>query len=149
MIMSSIRILMLSTVGYLGIAIGLSNITIDKELQPYYNDYVDQVKSQCKSSQYVTPRQLEIKFNNLEYPEIGVCKFNYFGRHIIEIDRGFWDRVSIIDKKTLFAHELVGHCMFHQGHSPNPNSFMYASFRHLSEEELNKQVTEYIKERCK
>jgi hypothetical protein len=142
------RILLISSAAYLAMSIGIKNIAIDKEFVPYYNDYMSQVKAECNSSQYVTPRQLYIGFDDLDYPIIGKCGYNYFGKHVIVFDKRFWNRQSIVDRKQLFAHEFVGHCTFHQNHSPDPHNFMYASFLHLNEEELTKQVTQYIKDRC-
>lgn len=141
------RVLFYSSMAYIAFMMGSKKISVDSEFQPYYNEYMTIVKENCNSSQYVTPRQLEIKFADLEYPEIGVCKFNYFGRHIIEIDKKFWNRSNNDNRFNLMFHEQT-HCVFHVGHTPDPNNFMYAALNYLTISQVNEQLKQFLKEHC-
>lgn len=123
--------------------------TIDPKLQPYHDLYMYQVNSKCNSDQYVFPRNLEVKFTNrFEYPIVGMCSYNYFGTHVIEIDESFWFWATYNDRQTLMEHEFT-HCYFHVGHSKDPLNYMFPSIVKLSEDELFKQVDEFLGEHCK
>lgn len=145
--MFGVRILFYSTLACVVTSAFVTHKTVDPVLNPFFDSYQTIMHSYCKDGQYIKPRNLEIKFTDLDYPTIGMCSYNYFGSHKIEIDKTFWKYASEDDRRNVMWHEQT-HCFFHVGHVQDPSNYMAPVITHLDEATLTLQVNMFMLERC-
>lgn len=126
----------------------IPNISVDPKLRPYFDSYQNILHNNCRAGQYVEPRNLDITFDDLQWPTIGMCSYNYFGTHHIQIDKTFWFWASLVDRRNVMWHEQT-HCFFHVGHVKDPKNYMAPYITHINEQELTNQVNTFMKEKCK
>lgn len=73
---------------------------------------------------------LEIRFADLEQPQIGLCSRWIGSPPLIEIDRTYWSKANSVEKEVVMLHEL-GHCVLRRDHlrtlnaDGEPISIMY------------------------
>lgn len=126
---------------------------IDDELAPYYNNYIQLIKHNCKSNKYNdAPRKLIVFVDKLKESEkekeLGVCTLGIFGNFKIEILKSWWDNADPIERQEMIYHEGA-HCLLKKEHSPDKHNYLYAYFNTLPLDIATKQAIDDIKSVCK
>jgi hypothetical protein len=118
---------------------------IETELQPYFNEFNDQVKETCKDN-YKLPRGLVIGFSIIAPPVVGYCIKTPI-EWLVAIDRLNWVLSDESERYALMMHELT-HCYFRTGHTSDPDHYMYSETRPIKPEVVKKQYQKIIREEC-
>lgn len=119
---------------------------IDPVLNIYYNTMTYVLNKECPSKKYYNPRQVEIKFDNLQGQTIGIC-MKGINKYVIKIDSSWWSEANQDDRFQLAVHEL-SHCMLNAEHVDISGHFMAPQFQPLPMRDVIIQLKELIKEKC-
>lgn len=120
---------------------------VDKELKPYYDDYMFLANSFCTPEQYWYPSKVRIYLTDLQGQTIGTCAYRYPSAFDIMIDRTFFKAVDDVKRFQLLAHEMR-HCLFVVDHNPDPNNYMAEYFPSIPKFILYRQVIDDLKKSC-
>ncbi len=127
-----------------------SEITIDPEIKPYYNEYIEIVKQYCTYEQYHR-YNFKIIFDNnnhiLNKGEIGICQ-PFPNAYKISLSKKYWDNVSDLKRFSLLIHE-ASHCDFDVPHFVSPTHYMYYADTYIPKELMISQLKEILKYKCK
>lgn len=97
------------------------NLTVNPEFQPYYDDFVQDLTLYKRSVIY---GNIEIRFDTMKSEgRAGECHYLY-PKHVIKINKVYWDRFNTVSKKIVIYHEL-GHCMLYKDHNESRDSYGY------------------------
>jgi hypothetical protein len=133
------------------VSCGSKEVRVDPELKPYEDWFFSMVDNSCSKRQYVSRDNYILEFTpGYSDPwRAGQCvAWPLTSKRHITVNRHWWDMMSEIDKKQLIAHELT-HCFFNEGHSADPNHFMYYQLNFFYDmESMEEQVNDFIKGRC-
>ena len=122
---------------------------VDPLLYPYEQEFLGTVKQHCNESQYLHPIQKTIHFAEVDNPNnIANCATNNFTKLNITYNITYWNSQGPSQRFSTMTHELT-HCYFNTGHNPDPSHYMYYLENYLPRETVQKQLEEFLKERCK
>lgn len=96
--------------------------SVDKQVEEYYNTYVQQLNTICPGK-FKEPHQLIVGFKKLPDTTIGVC-FRLLTKRYMYIDSDYWTYSYDYKRKQVLYHEL-SHCFLHKEHVDIPNNYMY------------------------
>lgn len=144
----AIKYFLLTTLMVLSVAQITPSVHIDKELQPYVDNYMFFVDNFCKPEQYWRPSKYKIYLTDLQGSTIGTCAYNYPSTYDIMIDKTFFNAVSSLEKFQLVAHEMR-HCLFLVDHKEDPHNYMAPYFPNLTKDELYEQIAQDLEQSCK
>lgn len=129
---------------------------IDTKLQPYYDDYISEVKNKCNISQWEHPYTLIIEFGDLSKDKwiglthrIYVINKSLFVR--VTIDKAYWSRADQAQKVGLTYHEFT-HAFFDYPDLRTDeyrNHFMFWKDNYVSQPEVTRQLRELLDQLCK
>lgn len=124
--------------------ISLPFVKVDRELTPYYEEFMQIVNNEC--SKVKLPNQFIVEFKQLDDEEIGSCTI-YLHKKEVFIDVNFWKTASSRTKKQLMFHELT-HCLLGLHHVDVSGNYMYPYIEPIPENELIDQVKNNVKLFC-
>lgn len=124
--------------------ISLPTIKVDREIAPYYNEFMEIVESECPNLQL--PNQLFVLFDELNDDEIGSCTV-YLHKKKILIDKNFWSISEARVRKQLVFHELT-HCVLKLNHVDVENNYMYPYIETVPGDQLIEQVRLNVRIAC-
>lgn len=121
---------------------------INPELKPYYNNFMATAKQYCPEKDLNIPVKMDIDISDkVDAGILGYCVQYKHMFYYISINKSFWDQSPISDRYQVMMHELT-HCVMGEGHSEDPDSYMYYSINYLTTEETEQQLTDFFNEKC-
>lgn len=123
--------------------------TVDPELQGYVNEYYTLLGQYCPNKKYNITKHYHIyltKNVGYEADTIGMCSRLILGFDV-QINRAFWNKASLIDRRQLIYHELA-HCLIFKPHVNDKFNYMYPYQLEISPDELMYQVVQDIESYC-
>lgn len=130
---------------------------VDKELKPYYDQYMTFVNGYCDKDDYFYPNKVSIKIADIRQQDpdsilqtIGYCESDstsLMKSFNIVIDRSSFNNMTKLERFQLVAHEMR-HCLFLADHSLDPSNYMYPEMQSISEYQLYSQIVDDISRSC-
>lgn len=124
--------------------VACNTVSINPELKPYYDSYVDLAPKGCLRS-----KGIHIDFSSsIESPTAAYClKLKPFG-YFIKVRPSFWAEATELERTHTIWHEL-SHCELGLGHVQNSKHYMYYAVEFISYKNLIKQTKDDIDAFCK
>lgn len=119
---------------------------VDPEIVPYQQEYLFYVQKYCQKDQYFQPLQELIEIKELPGLIIAQCQKSLTKIHII-YNKRFWSQDLYPFRMSTMIHEF-SHCYFGEGHSLDPNNFMFAYENSLPLDTVKVQLEDYLKKKC-
>ena len=120
----------------------------DKRVEDLFNRNLRIIETTCAPSQY-RKTNVFTSFVVKDLPDaIAYChkKANGF---VIAFDRAYLELIlSDLEKDQVMMHELF-HCLFDEKHFADPKHFMAAFFETIPQDVYEKQVQDYLNNKCK
>lgn len=122
---------------------------VDKELQPYVNEYMFLLKRYCPNNHYNTSHQyvIELVEDGLDNPNwAAVCTRKVVGFNI-RIDKTFWEQADKTLRQELIDHEMA-HCFIYKPHVTDNKNYMWPILLDLDHTTYTKQAIKDIQDFC-